>query len=55
MDEALSEFTDPEQAAQALLEMMNFNTLMRQYPDTKAAAFVRGHCDSYHDYALQKR
>ncbi|MEY8688161.1 hypothetical protein AB9N12_19245 [Bacteroides sp. AN502(2024)] len=55
MKQALSEFTDPEQAAQAQFEMMNFKTLMSQYPTSKATAFVRGHCDNYYDYSLQKR
>ena len=55
MAEAISEFTDPEQAAQAQLEMMNFSAVMRQYPNSKAATFVSGHCDSYYDYSLQKR
>lgn len=53
--EAISEFTDPEQAAQAQLEMMNFKTVIHQYASSRTASFVRGHCDSYRDYALQKR
>ena len=55
MSEAISEFYDAEQAAQAHLEMMNYATLMKQYPATKAAAQIRGRCDNYYDYALQKR
>ncbi len=55
MKQALSEFTDTEQAAKAHLEMMNFKTLMSKYPDSKAAASIRGRCDNYYDYALQKR
>lgn len=55
MDEAIAEFTDPEKAAQAQLEMMNYATLMRQYPNTKSAAQIRSRCDNYYDYALQKR
>lgn len=55
MNQAIAEFTDPEKAAHAQLEMMNYATLMRQYPATKAAAQVRSRCDNYHDYALQKR
>lgn len=55
MEQALSEFTDTEQAAKAQFEMMNFKTLMKQYPTSRAAAFVRGHCDNYYDYSLQKR
>lgn len=52
--QALSEFTDREQLAKVQLEMMNFKTLMSQYPDTEAASSVRGRCDNYHDYALEK-
>ena len=55
MDEAVSEFTDPEKAAQAQLEMMNYATLMKQYPNTKAATHIRSRCDNYYDYALQYR
>lgn len=55
MNQAIAEFTDPEKAAHAQLEMMNYATLMRQYPATKAAAQVRSRCDNYYDYALQKR
>lgn len=55
MNQAVAEFTDPEKAAHAQLEMMNYATLMKQYPATKAAAQVRSRCDNYHDYALQKR
>lgn len=54
MEEALAEFTDPEEAAQALLEMREHKTLMCRYPSSRAAAYFREHCDSYRDYALQK-
>lgn len=55
MDEAMSEFTDPERAAQNQLEMMNYVTLMKQYPNTKAAVHIRSHCDNLCDYSLQHR
>lgn len=55
MKEAITEFTDPEKAAQAQLEMMNHATLMKEYPATKAAEYIRTRCDNYYDYALQKR
>lgn len=55
MAEALQEFTDPEKAAKAQLEMMNYATLIKQYPETKAAREIRSRCDNYYDYALQKR
>lgn len=55
MAEALSEYTDPELAAKAQLNMLNFKAIMEKYPTTKTAAYVRSRCDNYHDYALQKR
>lgn len=55
IEQALTEFTDSEQVAQAQLEMMNFATLMKQYPSSKAATQIRGRCDNYYDYALQER
>ena len=54
MEQALEEFTDMEQAAKAQLAIMNFKSLLEKYPETKAAASVRGRCDNYYDYALQK-
>lgn len=55
MSEALSEFTNPETAAQAQLDMMNYATLIKCYPNTKAASYIRTRCDNYYDYALHKR
>ncbi len=55
MEEAISEFTDSEKAAQAQLEMLNYATLMKQYPNTKAAAHIRSRCDNLYDYSLQYR
>lgn len=55
MNEALSEFTNPEMAAQAQLDMMNYATLVKNYPDTKVASYIRTRCDNYYDYALQSR
>lgn len=55
ISQAIAEFTDPEQAARAQLEMMNHATIMKQYPHTAAAAYVLTRCDNYHDYALQKK
>lgn len=53
--EALNEFTDPEMASRALFEMKNYATLMKKYPQTFAAAYVKLRCDNYYDYAIQKR
>ncbi len=55
MDEAIAEFTDSEKAAQAQLKMMNYATLIKKYPQSKAAAYIRSRCDNYYDYAIQKR
>lgn len=55
MEEAISEFTDSEKAAQAQLEMLNYATLMKQYPNTKAAAHILSRCDNLYDYSLQYR
>lgn len=52
---ALAEFTDPEQAANAHLEMMNYKTLAATYPHTQAAARILTRCDSYRDYSLHRR
>lgn len=53
--EALSEYTNPEQAAIAQLEMMNYATVMKKYPMTQTANYIRSRCDNYYDYCLQKR
>lgn len=49
---ALKEFTDPERAAKAHLEMLNFATVIKSYPGTRSAKYIRGHCDTYRDYAI---
>lgn len=54
-NEALSEYTNPELAAKARLEMMNFKDIIKKYPTTQIAAYVRSRCDNYYDYSLQKR
>lgn len=55
MKQAPAEFTDPEKAARAQLEMMNYATVMKRYPQTSVAAYIRTRCDNYYDYALQKQ
>lgn len=55
IEEALAGFSDPEKAAKAQLEMMNYATVMKKYPHTKAASYIRSRCDNYYDYTLQKR
>lgn len=51
---AFCSFTDDEYAAQAQLLFCNHRTIEEQYPETLAAAFVRGHCDVYIDYHGEK-
>lgn len=55
MAQALTLFTDPEMAARAHLAMLNHATVMKKYAGTRAARRLRGRCDTYCDYALQKR
>lgn len=51
---AFSTFTDDEYAAQAQLLFCNYQTIEERYPETLAAAIVRGHCDIYIDYHGEK-
>lgn len=55
MAEALSEYTNPELAAKAQFDMMNFKTIIEKYPSTEFASYVRSRCDNYYDYSLQKK
>ncbi len=55
MKEAFTEFTDKEQLAQAQLKMMNFATVMKLCPNSKAAEYIKTRCDNYYDYSLQNR
>ncbi len=43
-------FTDEERAAKAYYDWKMFKTAATKYPDTKTAAYVRGHCDRLVDY-----
>ena len=45
---------DREYAARSMYEFCNFRLLMERFPETKAAAYVRTHCDSYRDYHAEK-
>ena len=47
---AFSLYTNDEAIAAACLRYKNFRTVVKQYPNTSAAAFVRGHCDTFNDY-----
>ena len=52
---ALSICRDKETAAQINLSLGNAKTVAKKYKTTKAAEYVRGHCDTYVDYHLEKR
>lgn len=54
-NEALAMFTDDEFAAQAQLRFSNYQTVVKRYPKTFAAASVRGNCDGYWDYHAEKK
>ena len=47
---AIALFTEDEARADAQLQYYNYHTVISQYPHTAAAAYVRGHCDTYVDY-----
>jgi hypothetical protein len=47
---AMSLFTEDEAIAAAQLHYQNLYTVVTEYPNTTAAEYVRGHCDTYHDY-----
>lgn len=46
----MSLFTEDEAIAAAQLHYQNLYTVVTEYPNTTAAEYVRGHCDTYHDY-----
>ena len=52
---ALSICRDKEAAAQINLSLGNAKTVAKKYKTTQAAEYVRGHCDTYVDYHLEKR
>lgn len=52
---ALSICRDKETAAQINLSLGNAKSVAKKYKTTKAAEYVRGHCDTYVDYHLEKR
>ena len=47
---AMSLFTEDEAKAMVQLHYQNHYTVVTKYPNTAAAEYVRGHCDTYHDY-----
>jgi hypothetical protein len=47
---AMSLFTEDEAKATVQLHYQNHYTIVTKYPNTAAAEYVRGHCDTYHDY-----
>lgn len=49
-DTALKLYTDPERAAIAHLSLSNDRLIAREYASTKAADFLRAHCDNFDDW-----
>ena len=49
-EKAIQLFTDKERAAKACYDWNLFKTAATKYPDTKAAAYIRRHCDQLVDY-----
>ena len=52
---ALSICRDKETAAQINLMLGNGKTVAKKYKTTQTAEYVRGHCDTYVDYHLEKK
>ena len=52
---ALSICRDNETAAQINLILGNGKTVTKNYKTTRTAEYVRGHCDTYVDYHLEKK
>ena len=53
-NEAFAMFDDDEAAAAAHYKLRNNLTIVRQYPKTQTAQYVRSHCDTYFDYHMDK-
>ena len=51
-NEAFAMFDDDEVAAAAHFKFRNNRTVVRQYPKTHTAAYIREHCDTYYDYHM---
>ena len=52
---ALSICRDKETAAQINLSLGNCKTVVKKFKTTQAAEYVRGHCDTYADYHLERK
>ena len=50
VEKAFAMFTNDEAKALAYLRYRNNHTIITQYPQTSAAEYVRGCCDTYYDY-----
>jgi hypothetical protein len=53
-NEAFAMFDDDEAAAAAHYKFKNNRTVVRQYPKTQTAAYIREHCDTYYDYHMDR-
>lgn len=54
IDNAFKLFTDEERAATALYKWNRYKTAVTDYPKTKMAQYIRGHCDELIDYRCIK-
>ena len=52
--QALSTARDNEAKATILRDLGNLKTVVTEYPETQVAAFIRGHCDTYADYHMER-
>ena len=52
-ERAFTLFSDQERAAKAYNEWKMYKTLVDKYPDSKAAQYVKGHCDVLRDYQIR--
>ena len=52
---ALSLCNDKETAAQVNYFLGNLKTVVKQYGTTKTAEYIRGRCDTYADYHLERK
>lgn len=50
MDEARNTYTDPNRKAGFYYSLNMFRTVVEQFPTTRVARRVQGHCDRYTDY-----
>ena len=55
INEALQTYTDKEQAARQLRNLLYYQRIMDNYSDTETAEEIRQHCDKWRDYVQMRR